>query len=311
MLFSIIIPVYNVENYLERCLESVIGQNYHDFEVILINDGGTDKSAEICDRFAKNDNRIRVIHQENRGVSMARNVGISSAKGDYLMFLDSDDYISSDALESLSRFADNEVDVIIGDGISERSNHRLRHDINITVSDGKSFLKKAIAEDVIPMVVWLHIYRNQFVKDNQLQFMPNVLHEDEEFVPRAFLCANKVVNTHICFYHYVVREGSITTAEDLRKNVGDLYVVCRRLYGIYEQINDVELKNLLIDSLAVKYLSLFQIGRMYRYGEEYIQRMFVLKCAKRGRTRAKAILYCMNPKLYWNINHWTKSRKCK
>ena len=308
MLFSIIIPVYNVENYLERCLDSVICQKYHNFEVILVNDGSMDKSAKICDAFAKKDNRIRVIHQENCGVSMARNVGISLAKGDYLMFLDSDDYLSKDALECLSYFADNMVDVIIGEGIAEGGKHELKHDIDISVSDGKSFLKKAIAENAMPMVVWLYIYNRRFLKENQLKFIPNILHEDEEFTPRVFLCAKKVVNTRICFYHYVVHEGSITTATDMRKNISDFYTICKKLYRVYEQVEDVELREMLIDSLAVKYLSLFQSGRIYQYGELYFHRKFVFLCARKWRTRMKAILYYINPALYWKINNWIKKR---
>ena len=103
---SIIIPVYNVEEYLERCLQSVISQNYSDIEILLIDDGSTDRSPQICDSFAMKDNRVEVTHTMNNGVSVARNIGVKKAKGDYLMFVDSDDYLTGDAIETVFEYHD-------------------------------------------------------------------------------------------------------------------------------------------------------------------------------------------------------------
>lgn len=112
--FSVIIPVYNVEKYLDRCISSVTKQTYKEFEIILINDGSKDNSGTICDEYAKKDKRIKVIHQENAGVSTARNVGIKNAFGDYIIFVDSDDFIEINMLEKLNNIIEkNQVDCVI------------------------------------------------------------------------------------------------------------------------------------------------------------------------------------------------------
>lgn len=102
---SVIVPVYNVEKYLSRCIESILSQTFTDFELLLIDDGSTDRSGEICDEYAKKDTRIRVFHTKNRGVSAARNLGLDNAKGEWISFVDSDDWVENDYLKSL--FNDN------------------------------------------------------------------------------------------------------------------------------------------------------------------------------------------------------------
>ena len=101
-MISVIVPVYNVEPYLRECIESILGQTYRDFELILVNDGSTDDSGTICDEYAAQDTRIRVLHQKNSGVSVARNVGLDSVQGEYIAFVDSDDRVSKDYLAYLN-----------------------------------------------------------------------------------------------------------------------------------------------------------------------------------------------------------------
>ena len=96
---SVIVPVYNVEQYLPRCIESILAQTYNDFELLLINDGSSDNSGNICDEYAKNNSRVRVFHKENGGVSSARNMGLDNAQGEYVVFVDSDDFIRNKYLE--------------------------------------------------------------------------------------------------------------------------------------------------------------------------------------------------------------------
>ena len=110
---SVVIPVYNVEKYLEQCLDSVIAQSFEDIEVICVNDGSTDSSLEILKRYADNDSRIKIISQKNKGAGAARNVGIENAAGEYVYFMDSDDYLNSDAFERLNGFLDDEPDFVM------------------------------------------------------------------------------------------------------------------------------------------------------------------------------------------------------
>ena len=111
---SIIIPVYNVEPYLRRCIDSVLEQTMQDYEIVVVNDGSTDNSGSICDQYANQYDQIRVIHKQNGGLSDARNTGIKAATGDYILFLDSDDYLDTDALEKLWTGVNKNVDIIIG-----------------------------------------------------------------------------------------------------------------------------------------------------------------------------------------------------
>ena len=114
-LISVIVPVYNVERYLPRCIESILKQTYTNFELILVDDGTPDRSGIICDRYAEKDSRIRVIHKENGGVSTARNAGIDAAKGEWITFVDSDDWVSVKYLELLAECLDqNDYDLIVG-----------------------------------------------------------------------------------------------------------------------------------------------------------------------------------------------------
>ena len=118
-LISVIIPVYNVEEYLRECIDSVLNQTFSDFEVILVNDGSTDSSGEICDEYVEKDERVTVIHQKNGGLSVARNIGLSEANGKYVYFLDSDDYISENALATLLNIAENDSsDIVFFDAVS-------------------------------------------------------------------------------------------------------------------------------------------------------------------------------------------------
>ncbi|MFV0398711.1 MAG: glycosyltransferase family 2 protein, partial [Bacteroidales bacterium] len=121
---SIIIPVYNTFHYLEKCLHSCLQQSYQNIEIIVVNDGSTDKSADLIDSFANTHQNIRVFHQQNKGVAVARNRGIEAARGEWLFFVDSDDYISNDAIESLLSKEEDDTDIIVGDFILDYPNGR-------------------------------------------------------------------------------------------------------------------------------------------------------------------------------------------
>lgn len=136
---SIIVPVYNAENYLHKCINSLLSQNFSDFELILVNDGSKDKSGEICDEYAKNDNRIKVIHKENGGVSSARNRGLDEAQGKYIMFCDSDDYIKEEFCAPLLNLANDDEDCLVLAGITEINDQgKTKDDLCAKFSEGES-----------------------------------------------------------------------------------------------------------------------------------------------------------------------------
>lgn len=309
LLFSLIVPLYNVEKYLKRCIESLINQTYDNIEILLIDDGSTDNSLNICSNYSKVDNRIKVFHKENGGLSDARNYGIDRAKGDYVIFIDSDDYIDTDTCEKFLPYCKENCDIIIGNAyVQNKTEEKIKNYYINKVITGKEFLLEGYKNSAISMAAWLYIYKRTFLIENHFKFKYGIYHEDEEFTPRTLMFAEKVRTTGEFFYHYDVRDDSITTKKNKRKNAEDLYNTLCELEKIYNNINDNLLRKYLLNSISEKYLSLYYAGRLYQYGERYIHRLFVLKNAKLTRTRLKAIIYIIFPRFYYFINCIYKRR---
>lgn len=309
MLFSIIVPVYKVEEYLHRCVQSLILQTYKDIEIILVDDGSPDSCPQICDEYAKQDNRVRVIHKENGGLSDARNVGLAIAQGEYVIFVDSDDYIEKNTCEAFSQYLNLGADILVGDAniVGQRNGFLLHNDdLKGKSVSGKEYLKRSLSANQAPMAAWLSIYKRDFLSQNNLCFKYGILHEDEQFSPRAFLVASKVVYTGINFYNYFIREDSITTKKDLRRNAHDLYKTLFELEKIYLKIQDEQLKKLLLDSLVIKYLNMFFIGCLYKYKKDFLYKDFLKRNAYRKKTKLKVRLFRFSPRIYCMVNRLTK-----
>lgn len=308
-IFSIVIPVYNVENYLDRCVQSIINQTYANIEILLVDDESTDSSAKMCDAYAAQDPRITVIHKENGGLSDARNKGLERARGNYVLFVDSDDYIDRYTCEMFLPYTDQGYDIIAGNGISNSKSIKLVQKPDAIEYSGKDYMKIALQRGSLPAEAWLYVYKRCFLQNNGLWFKQGILHEDEQFTPRTILCATRIINSQISFYHYLVREGSISTAKDFRKNIADFYDTCVELEQIYAQVTDRALRHLLRDSLVVKYLSLYQRGGLYKYGNGFSHKGFMWRNAYRVKTKMKAALYCICPALYCKINAFLKQNR--
>lgn len=252
-LFSIILPIYNVEKYIDRCMSTILNQEFNDYEVILVDDGSTDSCPELCDRYADFGQKIKVLHKKNGGLSSARNAGLSIATGKYIFWLDSDDYLPMDTLKQLGEILyKNDVDIL-------KFNY-MRQPNNITI---KSILKpgnynrKQIEEIVIPLALektsdfimsaWAHIYKREFIKRNNLNFISErqIGSEDYLFNLHAFLAANSLLAIENVLYNYDYREGSLS--QKYRENLIERY---RKLYKLMQellikyQVSDCYLKKL-------------------------------------------------------------------
>ena len=164
-LISIIIPVYNVEAYLQKCLDSVISQIYRNIEIILVDDGSTDNSGKICDEYAEKDERINVYHQQNGGVSRARNVGLEVAKGQYISFVDSDDYIDCELLQQVVTKANHqEFDIIIFgyNEIKTSGIYPIPIDPDIMLHNKRETILEDVLTDRIPNFLWNKIYKKNY-----------------------------------------------------------------------------------------------------------------------------------------------------
>lgn len=214
-LISIIIPIYNVQKYLERCVESVLGQTYHNLEIILVDDGSTDNSCAICDKYKSMDKRVMVVHKKNGGLSDARNAGIEIANGRYLFFLDSDDYLASRAIEVLHRrIVDEDAEIAICNfsWINAEGQKFCREDIiRDEILSTDDLLGKLVSDNNFYYVVaWNKLYARKLF--DQLRFMYGKIHEDEYIVHRIFGECRKAVSVSDILYYYIKTDNSITTS---------------------------------------------------------------------------------------------------
>lgn len=205
MLFSIIIPVYNIEDELRRCLDSALNQTLKDFEVILIDDGSTDKSGEICDEYGKLHNRVKVIHKENGGVSSARNVGLNKAKGKFIAFIDSDDYVNDDYLEKLYN---PNVDMVFC-GIKHK---KIERDIILNneeegIFDIKGNVINKLIDSRYINTVYSKMYINQIIQEHNIRFREDMpLGEDTVFIIDYIEYIKNIEVKNDIIYNYIQYE---------------------------------------------------------------------------------------------------------
>jgi glycosyltransferase involved in cell wall biosynthesis len=308
MKISIVVPIYNSVEYLHRCVDSLINQTYKDLEIILINDGSTDESLDICKEYKKTDDRIKIIDKENGGLSDTRNCGIDNATGEYILFVDSDDYIE---IETCSEFAKCleylNLDIITGDAkrIEGKSITFMKHGslIKEEIMTGEKLLKHELKSGSMNMAAWLNLYNTEYLRKNKIYYKKGIYHEDELFTPQALLKAKKVMSLDNLFYNYIIRENSITTKPNQTKNAEDILSTCKTLEEVYIKISDSELKALLNDHLVNLYLNIFQVARLYKRKYKYLVDKELLK--GKGHTRINKIrirLFCFSPKLYYFLN---------
>lgn len=213
MKISIIVPIYNMEKYLKRSLESLVAQTFSDLEIILVDDGSTDASYLICSEYAKNDDRIILIHKENGGLSSARNAGLERATGDYIGFMDSDDYILRDMYEYLAHIYEETKADIICCGISrvytERGKaYNTRSFSGIQIYSKQEALYRFQLNNDIGCAAWNKIFRKDVVKN--LNFEPYKRLEDSRYVCKAIMNSENIAYGADVKYIYEIRNGSIT-----------------------------------------------------------------------------------------------------
>lgn len=207
---SVIIPVYNVENYLRKCLNSLVNQTLKDIEIIVVNDGTLDNSQEIIDEYVKKyPKKVVSIIQENGGQGAARNTGLLHAKGEYIGYVDSDDYVEENMYEELYKKAKEEDSDIVICG-------------NNVVKENYEFLSK---EDVDKefllgkMAVWNKIYKKNIIVDNKIQFRSKVWYEDLDFTMKVYFSSKKISYVDKPLYNYLLREGSTMNNNNIKRNL--------------------------------------------------------------------------------------------
>lgn len=239
---SIIVPVYNVEQYLSRCIDSILNQTFSDFELLLIDDGSSDGSGKICDEYALKDNRIKVFHKANGGVSSARNIGLSIAKGEWIFFSDSDDTLYPHALSLFDEVIGNSVDAIMaGYTVSTEFYDR----ITLKTFDF-SFSVKSIRDALIEMYrptdfsyqgyIWCKLFKKTIIEEHSLKFNEAIYFNEDRLFIVEYLCRcnNPIAYTKFPVYSYVNRSTGAMGA--LRKNYNPRFVTDFEAYFIMYEI---------------------------------------------------------------------------
>ena len=254
---SIIVPVYKVEKYLHKCIDSILSQTFKDFELILVDDGSPDNCGKICDEYAKRDNRIVVVHKENGGLGSARNRGIDIARGDYIGFVDSDDWIEIDMYEVLYNICDTyDCDIA---NCSSIIHFKDRTQINgghkLTIHTREEAMKTMLEGKLYDEVVWTKLIKRELL--DELRFNENIIYEDTDFTYKVIDKADSIGCIGEAKYNYIKREGS--TMDKAIKNISiDAAIIYNEMYEFFS-MRYPDLKEVVLLKLANSCMSILNI----------------------------------------------------
>ncbi len=276
---SVVVPVYNVEKYLETCLNSIINQSYKNLEIIVVNDGSTDNSLEICKKYQKLDNRIILIDQKNKGLSAARNVGILKATGDYIHFIDSDDFITLNYYEKmLEALSDTDADIVVGGFYYEKyKESSIKYDsVYCYTGMEDKFIKSQL---YFKRFVWRYLIKRSLLKDNNILFTEGRYFEDWDFTIHVTILANKIITAPGTEYFYRKNQDGIMLSRDSLKSK--------------KRKEDKKYMKKLMKGLLEKYsISLPEKVLLSKFRYYFLFIPFLTKCIYFGRlTRIKYYLF--------------------
>lgn len=318
MLLSIIVPVYNVENYLIECIESLLNQELENYEIILINDGSTDNSPTICNYYKEKYKIIKVFNQTNKGLSAARNRGIKLAKGKYISFVDSDDFVLKNTYKEIVRIMEMEkLDILSVNAFKYISKNKTKlktkkRSFESKKLSGIEFLKKSYLENAMSHCVPFNVYKREMILENKILFKKGILHEDNLWTPQVFIKAKNVMYYDIDFYMHRKREGSITQKKDKKKNSTDLLKTCYELDNIYIKINDKQTKFVLDNVLVTTYLWAIATGKLVPENNNLVKLSFLKNKSLNSKNKVKVFIFKKNPELYIKLFNFINSlRKLK
>ena len=330
---SFIVPVYNVEKYLRKCVDSLLAQDYDNYEIILVDDGSTDGSGEICDEYASPNSltpslinslpQIRVIHQKNAGLSAARNTGIAASKGEYVMFVDSDDYIEPNVLKGLLEQVERDsLDVLryrlqyVNPKYEVFNPYKIDpfkgNDYSEEPTDGVSFLNSRMNTRCY---AWQFILRRDLIFNSLTHsfinsFIEGIYFEDTDWTPRMLCKANRVASTNTVVYNYLMREGSITNAISRSKQKKVLDDKMHLIATLQQQAIDLRKAGRynrwyrdMISDTVVSVIGILS-GTFYEEREKYLESLRQLQLYPIKSRSIKARLINISPKLAVKLIHY-------
>lgn len=301
---SVIIPIYKDEKYLDRCVQSVLKQSYANLEIILVDDGSPDKCPKMCDDYEKLDERIKVIHKENGGLSDARNVGVKASTGECIFFLDSDDYIDLNCLEILlNDLKNNDADVAVGGHVRFDDEKFWSENIissNVEVLNRMEFLKRFCEHERVNLVTaWGKLFKREIIGD--LLFPKGKVCEDEYLTFRFYDRAKRITINNSTLYKYYQREGSIMSSKSINLSLDEIDSAVTQLE--YFKLQEPEIYSLMLKNRL--YLNVYDLMKIYRNKEiskaekkNYVEKIkFYYNDAKRNHIKLDGsfkLFFCLN-----------------
>ena len=247
--FSIIVPVYNIEDYIDKCIDSILLQDYDNYEVIIVNDGSKDNSLKKLKKYEKNQ-KVRIVTKENGGLSSARNYGLKYANGEYVWFVDGDDYIENGSLNDLNERLnelDSNPELLVFQYYEDYQNKRVRFVDRISW-DKKEYLP------LVAVSAWSKIYKMEYIKKENIKFAEGLIYEDLEINPFLLCTASSVEFLKKPLYNYVIRSGSIMNEKKFKPNRDDKFVVLERLFNRFKENKIYEKYHEQLTYLAIRHL---------------------------------------------------------
>ena len=304
-MISVIVPVYNVETYLEECLDSIQNQTYTDFEVLLVNDGSTDGSKAICERYCKENRRFHLLNQENQGLSAARNTGVAASRGEFIVFVDSDDMILANYLETLMHYMREDVDIVESQFTVSNEEFLAKSfkEPSILFEGNSQEAVKIFHKHVLNVNAVTKLYRRSIVE--AVPYIDGVIFEDVYSGIGMLKYIRKMIKIDYVGYYYRVRLGSIMHREFSPKNL-DIFTVCDKLIELYADREDLlpYVGSFLVHLATMHYHSYVKKGNPYR--EFYNQKLaeyvtLTKKNPELARSSRLIKLYNICPKYYNSI----------
>lgn len=299
--FSIIIPVYNVEKYIKNCLDSIMNQSFDDYEVIVVNDGTKDDSMDIVEKYP-----VKVIEQKNQGLSVARNHGAEKAKGEYLIFLDSDDSWNKDLLKEINKSLKNKPDLVrfqiqetfeFGNGLKE---------YNEKPFEGKNGVEafNLISKYHFVENAWCYAIRRDYYENNDFEFKPGKIHEDYGLLPLVIIKAKVVNSIEYIGYNYLQREGSIMSNKNYEKTLKKASDMFELYNYLIEEIDKTKLDSKVFKSFISNSMILKVCELEKKDYKEYKKKLKQVKIYNNLLTNSlkrklKKILLKLDPKFYY------------
>lgn len=253
--YSFIVPVYNTEKYLKKCLDSLVNQTYKDFEIIVVNDGSTDKSSSIISKYQKKYKNIIVIDKENEGLSMARNRGVQKSSGKYIIFVDSDDYVSNKLLEEVDKKIDDSDILRFQIATEDEGYTKINeyHEEGFESMCGYDAFKNLSSYHFVEPA-WCYVIRKNYYIENKFSFKKGVYHEDFGLIPYVIYKARKVKSIDFIGYYYIQRNGSIMNNNDYKKTVKKAFDMLEQYKTMRLFAKNINRKNNL-DDYFLSYIS--------------------------------------------------------